>query len=266
MAWHQDVPSTVRALYRRLPTPIREGARRTTERLPASVQRLLGRQSTTYPPGTVRWGGLRRTAPFSRFWGYDRGTPIDRVYIEAFLALHADDVNGACIEVLNADYTERFGGARVTTSDVLDIDPANTTATVFADLGEPDSVPAERFDCAIFTQTLHLVPDMGICAKNVWRMLRPGGVLLLTVPALGRHDAHKGFDHDRWRVTKTGLEWLLKELPGARAEITTYGNVLSCVAFLFGLAAEELRADELQVVDREFPLIVAARVQKELAA
>ena len=105
---------------------------------------------------------------------------------------------------------------------------------------------------------------MRVAVANVWRAVAPGGVLLLTVPALGRHEARKGFHHDRWRVTKTGLEWLLPELPAGRSDIKTYGNVLSCTAFLYGLAAEELRPEELQVVDREFPLIVAARVRKDV--
>jgi SAM-dependent methyltransferase len=201
--------------------------------------------------------------PFSRSWGYDRGTPIDRVYIEEFLAGHAGDVRGACLEVLNADYTRRFGGARVSSIDVLDINPANTDATIVADLGEPASLPAERFECIIFTQTLHLVPDMSTAIANVWRALSPGGVLLLTVPVLGRHEARKGFHHDRWRVTKTGLEWLLSGVSNGRAEITTYGNVLSCTAFLYGVAAEELRREEVLAVDREFPLIVAARMRKD---
>jgi hypothetical protein len=52
-------------------------------------------------------------------------------------------------------------------------------------------------------------------------------------------------------------------LSNAHADITTYGNVLSCAAFLYGLAAEELRPEELQAFDREFPLIVAARVVKQ---
>jgi SAM-dependent methyltransferase len=232
--------------------------------LPAAVGRLLGVADAEYPPGTVRWGSLRRTTPLSRSWGYDRGTPIDRAYIEQFLAGHSEDVRGSCLEILNADYTHRFGGTRVTSSDVLDINPANTVATLVADLGEPDSLPAERFDCVIFTQTLHLVPDMRVALANVWRAVAPGGVLLLTVPALGRHEARKGFHHDRWRVTKTGLEWLLPDLPAGRSDITTYGNVLSCTAFLYGLAAEELRPEELQIVDREFPLLVAARVLKDV--
>ena len=252
-----------RAWLRRLPPPVRDRARRSARLLPRSVRRVLGVGDSNYPPGTVRWGSLRRTTPFSRSWGYERGTPIDRVYIEDFLKRHAEDVQGACLEILNADYTDRFGAARVTSADILDIDPANTSATIVADLGESDSLPAERFDCVIFTQTLHLIFDMETAVANVWRALAPGGVLLLTVPALGRHEARKGFHSDRWRVTKTGLEWLLTGLSNGRADITTYGNVLSCAAFLYGLAAEELRQEELQTFDREFPLIVAARVLKQ---
>jgi SAM-dependent methyltransferase len=147
---------------------------------------------------------------------------------------------------------------------VLDINTANPLATIFADLAEPDSLPAERFDCIIFTRRCIWFRHATVVA-NVWRALAVGGVLLVTVPAIGRHEARKGFHHDRWRVTKTGLEWLLAGIADGPADVTTYGNVLACVAFLYGMAAEELRPDELQVFDREFPLLVAARVPKERA-
>ena len=253
----------LRPWFRRLPAPVRQRIRSSLLRVPAVAQ-LVSTGSRSWPPGTVQWGSLRRTVPFSRAWGYDRGTPVDRVYIEAFVAEHAADIRGACLEVLNADYTDRFGGTRVSRRDILDIDPANTLATIVADLGETDSLPAQRFDCVIFTQTLHLVPDMRAAVGNVWRSLAPGGVLLLTVPALGRHDTRKGSHHDRWRVTSTGLEWLLSELPGVHATTCTYGNLLTCTAFLYGLAAEELSPEELQVTDAQFPLIVGARVCKEV--
>ena len=254
---------TARAWFRHLPSPVQARARRGAWLLPHALRQVLGAGDPHYPPGTVRWGSLRRTTPFNRSWGYGRGTPIDRVYIENFLTRHAEDVRGACLEILNADYTNRFGAARVTSRDVLDIDPANTAATIVADLGERDALPAEQFDCVIFTQTLHLIPDMETAVANVWRALAHGGVLLLTVPALGRHESRQGLHPDRWRVTKLGLEWLLTGLSNGRADITTYGNVLSCTSFLYGLAAEELRPEELQAVDREFPLIVSARVLKQ---
>jgi len=253
----------LRPWFERLPAPVRGHLRSGLQRFPSIARLVVPAAERGRRPGTVRWGSLRRTAPFSREWGYDRGTPIDRVYIETFLATHADDVRGACLEVMNADYTARFGGARVSRQDILDINPANILATIVADVGEADSFPVHRFDCVIFTQTLHLIPDMRIALGNVWRAIAPGGVLLLTVPALGRHDTRKGFHHDRWRVTKTGLEWLLTGLSDARADTTSYGNVLSCTAFLYGLAAEELRPEELHVTDPAFPLIVAARVRKE---
>ena len=43
--------------------------------------------------GWVRFGSLRRLTPISRDYGYDRGKPIDRYYIESFLACHADKVS-----------------------------------------------------------------------------------------------------------------------------------------------------------------------------
>jgi len=253
----------LRSLLRRLPAPVRSNIRGWMQKSPAVLRLLTPASERDLPPGTVKWGSLRRSKPFSRYWGYERGTPIDRVYIETFLHAHVCDIKGNGLEVMNAGYLERFGGQRITRRDVLDIDPANIHATVVADLNEADSLPPMKFDCIVFTQTLHLVPDMRVALANIWRALAPGGVLLLTVPALGRHDARKGFHHDRWRVTKTGLEWLLTTLAGARWETTVYGNLLSCTAFLYGLAAEELRPHELHLADPEFPLIVAARVVKE---
>src|SRR5829696_5733833 len=117
---------SLRGWFRRVPEPLRERVRLAMQPLRPAARRLVGTADRQHPPGTVNFGSLRRTAPFSRKWGYDRGTPIDRVYIEEFLARHADDVRGACLEVMNARYTDRFGGARVTRSDVLDINPANT--------------------------------------------------------------------------------------------------------------------------------------------
>ena len=263
MGVFHSVPREFRSWLRRLPAPWRSHLRSRMLRWPALARRVMSDADRELAPGNLHWGSFRRTQPFSRQWGYDRGTPIDRVYIEEFLAAYAADIKGTCLEVLNSDYTNRFGGIRVSRRDVLDVNPANTNATIVADLGEADSLPAQQFDCVIFTQTLHLVPDMHIAIVNVWRSVAPGGVLLLTVPALGRHDARKGFDHDRWRITRTGLEVLLANLAGARSTITSYGNVLSCAAFLYGLSAEELRSEELRVGDPEFPLIVAARVQKE---
>ena len=66
------------------------------DRLPSSVRRWLRAQRHRYRLqwprlGSVDFGGLRRLTPVSRAFGFDRGLPIDRYYIERFLAAHAED-------------------------------------------------------------------------------------------------------------------------------------------------------------------------------
>ena len=130
---------------------------------------------------------------------------------------------------------------------MLDIDPANTNATIVADLGEADCLPAARFDCVIFTQTLHLIPDMRVALANIWRALAPGGVLLLTVPALGRHDTRRGFITTAGASPKQGWTGSCRTFQAPAPLSAPTAILVSCTAFLYGLAAEELSSEELHV-------------------
>lgn len=231
-------------LARRLPRPLKERLKDVAVRRPSP-----------------RWGNLRRVRPFGEKSGGDRGTPIDRVYIEAFLDLHSGDVRGSVLEVGDARYTRRIGAGSVTEIQIVDIDPANPRATIAADLGQPGSLPADRFDCAILTQTLQYVADPGAAVANVVRALAPGGVLLVAVPGVAR--ILFGPDGlDRWRWTPAGLEELLRNsAPDLEIEVQGYGNVLTATAFLLGLAAEELTREELEVADPAYAILACARAQ-----
>jgi SAM-dependent methyltransferase len=127
---------------------------------------------------------VRRATPFSREFGFDRGMPVDRRYIEDFLARNADDVRGRVIEVKDDSYTHRFGGDRVFRSDVLDIEQANPRATIVDDLTSGARLPRDAFDCVILTQTLHLVFEVRAAVETVHRILKPGGAILVTVPGI----------------------------------------------------------------------------------
>lgn len=244
-------------LYQRLRHDPR--ARTVAARLPPAAQRLLRRVTRPDPP---RWGNLRRTRPFSERYGFDRGTPIDRYYLERFLGRHAGDVRGRVLEVRDSRYTDRFGGERVEASDVLDIDPRNVDATLVADLAEPGSLPAGAFDCFILVQTLQYVADPATALRNALECIRDGGVLLLSVPAISRIDPALAAV-DRWRLTKAGLAALLAATAEAGSfSVTACGNVLTASAFLMGLAADELTQGELDHVDPAFEMLVCARVQK----
>ncbi len=84
--------------------------------LPGVMVPELIRRTRTPAVGKVDLG---RVKPLSQDWGFDRGKPIDRYYIERFLAGHSDDVRGRVLEIGSNDYTLRFGGDRVARSRAI---------------------------------------------------------------------------------------------------------------------------------------------------
>jgi SAM-dependent methyltransferase len=207
-------------------------------------------------------GTVRRTTPLSNHWGFDRGTPVDRYYIERFLAEHCRDIRGRVLEVKDSRYTGRYG-CGVEQSDVLDINPANPNVTIVADLAMAATVPADRFDCFVLTQVLQFIPDARAALAHAHRILRPGGVLLATVPVVSRIEP--GLVHgDYWRFTVASCSLLFGEVFGGdHVAVRSYGNVLAAIAFLSGMGYEELSRRELEVNDEYFPVIVAVRALKE---
>ncbi len=214
-------------------------------------------------PSKVDWGQLRRTEPVSRDFGYSRGTPVDRFYIERFLAVNSADVRGEVLEVKDPGYTQRFGGDGVTRSDVLDIDPANAEATILADLNDPSALPSERYDCVIFTQTLQLLYDYRTALRTLVASLKSGGVMLLTVPGI-TPVAHQALGNTwYWSFTRIAIERLIRDImPDADVRVEAHGNVLAATALLQGIAVEDVKAQELAIRDPDYPVIITARIVK----
>lgn len=184
------------------------------------------------------------------------------MYIEDFCRRFAADIRGRVVEVNDPSYIRRIGGAAVTEEHVVDIDASNPDATIIADLAQPGSLPADRFDCFLLLQTLQYVRDVSRSLANCWGSLAPGGVLLVTVPAMSKVDV-TFTQQDRWRFTPAGLaEVLRNSCPGAELEVVGYGNVATAIASLLGLAAEELHDNELRFHDLDFPLLAAGRARK----
>ena len=115
--------------------------------------------------------------PISPAWGFDRGTPVDRIYIERFLLSNASDVRGHVLEIREDEYTRRFGGPAVTSSDVLSLSPNDGRPNIIGDLTDPPQIPSNTYDCIILTQTLQLIHDIRSALGTILRILRPGGVL-----------------------------------------------------------------------------------------
>ena len=219
-------------------------------------------------PQPIRWGNLRKLTPISRVFGLDRGKPIDRHYIENFLLRHTCDIHGRVLEVTDNKYTLQFGCSEVNQSDVLHAVSGNPQATVVGDLATGNGVPQAAFDCIILTQTLQFIYDIKEAAVQICKALRPGGVALVTVPGISqisRYDMDRWGDY--WRFTDASARRLFAEVFGAEnVAVTTYGNVVAGCAFLHGLAAHELKGEELDYHDRDYQVIIGIRAVRPLGA
>jgi len=213
----------------------------------------------------ARLGSLGRTRPLSNSWGHERGSPVDRYYIESFLADNREHIRGRVLEVKDSTYTRRYGTEA--TGDVLDIDATNPNATLVADLTAADSVPGDQFDCFILTQTLQFIFDTRAALRQTFRLLRPGGVVLATVPAVSRIDPNTGLTADYWRFTAASCRVLFEQVFGpGQVRVRSYGNVTSAIAFLAGAVQEDLSPGQLSATDEYFPVVIAVWAMKPGAA
>jgi SAM-dependent methyltransferase len=231
-------PSVARRVARRFPPgPVR-----------ADIQRRYRRLFSPRP--TARLGTPRRLLPISRNFGIERGSPIDRYYIEDFLRRHSGlseyspgAIHGHVLEVGEDTYTQQFG-LGVDRVDVLDASPENPRATIVADLTDGANLPSETCDCVICIQTLLVIYDVKSAIRTIHRILKPGGTALLTVPGISqicRPDIDSWGDY--WRFTTLSARRLFEEVfEPANIAVDSYGNVLTASALPYGLSIEDLVA------------------------
>jgi glycosyltransferase involved in cell wall biosynthesis/ubiquinone/menaquinone biosynthesis C-methylase UbiE len=215
----------------------------------------------------IHLGDLRQVHPVSAQFGFDRGLPVDRHYIEAFLGRNAGAVRGRVLEIGDDTYTWRYGTGNVETSDVLHVSADNPRATVIADLSDAAQLPQESYDCIICTQTLHLIYDMRAAVIALHRMLKPGGVLLATAPGISQISNDRWRDTWYWSITPLAAKRLFADtFTTGAVEIAAHGNALAAIAFLQGLAADELETQELDAYDPSYPVLVTIKAVKPVDA
>ena len=232
--------------------------------LPDSARTLDTVVAHTAPPvGKVSFGDLRRLTPISSNWGYDRGHPIDRYYIETFLAAHSDDIRGRVLEIGDNSYTSEFGGERVIESDVLNFQEGVPGTTIVGDLESAPQIPSNTFDCIILTQTLQLIYHVSAAVKTAHRVLKPGGVLLATFPGISQTYDDLWADKWYWNFTSVSAQRLFGEVFSVdNVSVRAFGNVLAATAFLQGLATEELTEEKLEYRDPGYEVTVTVRAEK----
>lgn len=210
----------------------------------------------------VHFDDRRRNEPTSRLFGFERGQPIDRYYIERFLQAHAHHMRGRLLEVAASDYTRRFH-AGASAFEVLHVEAGHPGTTIVGDLTQWHALPENRVDCFVCTHTFNFIFDVHAAVAGAHRLLAPGGTLIATLAGLSqisRYDMERWGDY--WRFTSASAARLFGERFG-RVEVQTYGNVLAAKALLDGLAVEDLPDPNLlDAVDDDYQVVIGVVATK----
>jgi hypothetical protein len=223
----------------------------------------IGDYSNQIPAvGKINKGDFNRVSPFSKEFGYDRGGPIDRYYIESFLLQHAQAIKGRVLEIGDNVYTTKYGGERVKKSDVLNINE-KVNATFIGDLSHAPQLPSLAYDCIILTQTLQFIYDYKSAIETCYRILKPDGLLLLTVPGISNIDHDEWKDYWLWSFTKKSIECILNDIfKTGTVKVQSHGNVLTAASFLYGMGVTELTKHQLNYSDPHYQLVITAAAKK----
>jgi glycosyltransferase involved in cell wall biosynthesis len=214
-------------------------------------------------PGKVKAGHLKRLTPFSYEFGYDRGGPVDRYYIENFLERTAARIKGRVLEIGDNFYTTKYGGKSVQQSDILHVDDTNPNATFVGDLSNAPFLPDNSFDCIVLTQTLHLIYDFNAAIETCYRVLKPGGCLLATVPGITPIDHGEWKKTWYWSFTRAAMQKAFNDpFPWTRLSVQNFGNIFVATAFLYGLGLPEVDKKTLDYQDEHYPVIITIEAVK----
>lgn len=201
--------------------------------------------------------------PISRVFGSERGKAVDRFYIEKFLSENADCIKGVVLEVLNNNYTLKYGGNKVKESVISHVRGWGKN-TVLCNFETGEGVRNERYDCIICTQTLQYIYDLKAAITNIYGMLKNGGTALITVPGikpLCEYDNHNWGEY--WSFTENSIKRICNEVcDEGNIEISQYGNVKISTAYLYGVCVEELSESDFDYVDPQYPFLICAKIVK----
>jgi len=115
------------------------------------------------------------------------------------------------------------------------------------------------YDCLIITQTFNEIDDYESAIKEVYRILKPGGTLLVTLPTIS---PAWNLKIHLWRFTVDAAKYVFSKYFKEKVEAVGLGNKQSALAFWQGFAVEDVEPNILNFNDPAFPLIVGVRAVK----
>ena len=202
--------------------------------------------------------------PISEQFATERGKPIDRVYIEQFLFKYKKYIRGDVLEIEDSFYTRKYGGEKVEKSIVIDVGSADPSVDFNANIETGEGICDSVADCFILTQTLMYIYDLEAAAHNITRFLKIGGIALITCSCLSQNSRRCMDNYGSYfNFNAAVFNKMFQNEKATIVDVGSYGNVKTALAHLAGMCAEDLQANDFEMDDRYYPLIVYAVVRRD---
>lgn len=201
--------------------------------------------------------------PVSYLQGCEWGDSIARKYINQFIEENQHYIRGTVVEIGDRRYSNKYK-EKITESYVFDLYNESDMYNIKGNLETGDGVQESLADCFIITQTLEDIFDLHTAAKNIIKMLKTNGTVLLTASGISpiiRYDYETYGLY--WRFTDQCLKRLFADFVGEdNIDIRTYGNAKTSSAFLYGVPSAAVEREDISYQDRDFQLIIGAVIKK----
>ena len=147
------------------------------------------------------------------------------------LPLIKDNIRGKFIDVGCGDlYYKQYIMNYVDMYESIDFKKNADSITYIGDIQNMEMIESLKYDSAICLEVLEHVPDPFKALREINRILKQDGILIISVPHLSR--LHE-IPYDFYRYTRYGLEFILKECGFKIIDIRERGGIFSFISHQF---------------------------------
>lgn len=201
--------------------------------------------------------------PLTRNFGFYRGTPIDRYFINKWIYDFLDEIDSGNklkgIEIGGFDYLKYNSKKYLANELVPKRELKKSKDSLCINLNEPinkDFKLKEKYDFVICTQVLHVLENDINGLRIIYKLLKKGGLIIGSTA--GTINPISIYDYKRWGCYRgysdQGLKSIL-EKTGFECQIETFGNFALAYEILNGAVVEDIDQSLFKENDEIFQIL-----------